>query len=134
MHFRRPCLSARYAKLIARGDVTGDFIENEQRASVLGQQVHVCASRLKDVAACNWASSLISGRCFRHLLDGCCDPPALAGLSTYLERVETLVNAMLSDGGVRLPGSQRETLRATRIRSGIDVEQSLIDEIALAAR
>jgi len=57
------------------------------------------------------------------------DPRALAGGETYLERVETLVGAMLADEGVRLPGARREALRIARLRDGIAVPQALIEEM-----
>ena len=40
------------------------------------------------------------------------DPTALAGRDAYLDRVETLIAAMLEDEGVRLPGSRRDALAA----------------------
>ena len=62
------------------------------------------------------------------------DPDALAGRDRYFERVETLIAAMLEDPNVRLPGARREALAARAAREGIDVAQSLYDQItALAA-
>ena len=57
------------------------------------------------------------------------DPAALAGNATYLERVETLIAAMLEDDEVRLPGARRveNTARATKegIEISADLEQQL---------
>ena len=47
------------------------------------------------------------------------DPDALAGRGVYLERVETLVAAMLEDPGVRLPGVRRDALAAAAARDGV---------------
>lgn len=56
------------------------------------------------------------------------DPGALAGNERYLERVETLVTAMLADEGVRLPGSRR--FAAERgARGGIEVADDLLARI-----
>ncbi|HVF65376.1 MAG TPA: Ldh family oxidoreductase [Casimicrobiaceae bacterium] len=63
------------------------------------------------------------------------DPDALAGRDVYFERVETLVTGMLSDEGVRLPGSRREALFAKASEGGIEIPQALAQELeALAAR
>lgn len=60
-------------------------------------------------------------------------PGALAGEATYLERVETLVEAMLAEEGVRLPGARRAALLAGAAE-GLDVPLSLIEGLnALAA-
>ena len=56
------------------------------------------------------------------------DPDALAGRDVYLERVETLVAAMLEDEGVRLPGARRAEL-ARRNAAGIDVPSALMKQI-----
>ena len=53
------------------------------------------------------------------------DPAALAGREVYLERIETMVAAMLRDGGVRLPGARRQTLAASAAKNGIDVPPEL---------
>jgi len=54
------------------------------------------------------------------------DPGALAGVERYLERVETLVGAMLADSGVRLPGTRRFELRARAERDGVDLPDALL--------
>jgi len=57
------------------------------------------------------------------------DPESLAGRDTYLERVETVVTAMLEDEGVRLPGARRfAAVRAAR-EGGIDVPDDLLAQI-----
>jgi (2R)-3-sulfolactate dehydrogenase (NADP+) len=57
------------------------------------------------------------------------DPAALAGRDVFLERVETLVTAMLADDGVRLPGSRRAALRAQAQRDGVELPQGLLDQL-----
>lgn len=57
------------------------------------------------------------------------DPGALAGHATFLDRVETLIAAMLEDGGVRLPGARRDALRAAATVQGIAVPQPLLDQL-----
>ena len=54
------------------------------------------------------------------------DPGALGGNASYLSRVETLVQEMLADEGVRLPGARRERLRQQAEADGIDVPDALL--------
>jgi (2R)-3-sulfolactate dehydrogenase (NADP+) len=54
------------------------------------------------------------------------DPGALAGRERYLERIETLVEAMLADPGVRLPGARRLELRGRAEREGVEVPDALL--------
>ena len=56
------------------------------------------------------------------------DPGALAGRETYLERVETLVQAMLDDGA-RMPGQRRLDNAARAHRDGIAVDDGLYQEL-----
>ena len=63
------------------------------------------------------------------------DPDALAGRATYLDRVETLVDAMLATPTVRLPGQRRDALAAKAAAEGIEVPDALHAQLtALAAR
>jgi len=57
------------------------------------------------------------------------DPGATAGSSVYFERVETLVEAMLSDPGVRLPGDRRHQVRALAAREGVDIPDALYRQL-----
>jgi (2R)-3-sulfolactate dehydrogenase (NADP+) len=57
------------------------------------------------------------------------DPEALAGRDVFFARVETLIAAMLMDAGVRLPGARRAALAAKAARDGIEIPQSLADEL-----
>ena len=57
------------------------------------------------------------------------DPEALAGREVFFARVEMLVAEMTKDAGVRLPGDRREALAARAARDGIEVPQSLADEL-----
>jgi len=61
------------------------------------------------------------------------DPGALAGREVFLERVETLVAAMLEDDGVRLPGDRRRDNRAKALRDGIAVPPDLLAKIRTLA-
>jgi len=61
------------------------------------------------------------------------DPGALAGREVFLERVETLVAAMLEDDGVRLPGDRRRDNRARSLRDGIAVPPELLAKIRTLA-
>lgn len=62
------------------------------------------------------------------------DPSALAGRDTYLERVETLVTAMLADDGVRLPGARRAALAARAGRDGVEIPAALAEQLAQLAQ
>jgi (2R)-3-sulfolactate dehydrogenase (NADP+) len=62
------------------------------------------------------------------------DPDALAGRDVYLERVETLIDAMLQDTGVRLPGARRAALATKAQAQGIEVPQSLADSLRALAQ
>jgi (2R)-3-sulfolactate dehydrogenase (NADP+) len=62
------------------------------------------------------------------------DPAALAGRDAYLERVETLVAAMLADDGVRLPGARRQRLDAAARTRGIDVADATLASLEALAR
>ncbi|HLX23918.1 MAG TPA: Ldh family oxidoreductase [Usitatibacter sp.] len=62
------------------------------------------------------------------------DPAALAGEDAYLDRVEALVEAMLEDPGVRLPGERRMHNLERASREGVSIPEDLLDNIrALAA-
>jgi len=61
------------------------------------------------------------------------DPDALAGRSTYLARVETLVAAMLEQPGVRLPGQRRDALAAAAARDGLEIPPALHAQLAALA-
>jgi (2R)-3-sulfolactate dehydrogenase (NADP+) len=53
------------------------------------------------------------------------DPGALAGNELYLSRVEALIESLLQDPEVRLPGQRRHGLADAAIRDGIDIPASL---------
>lgn len=57
------------------------------------------------------------------------DPAALAGREVYLERVETLVAAMLADPQVRLPGERRVASREKAARDGVAIAPELLARI-----
>ncbi len=57
------------------------------------------------------------------------DPGALAGNSSYLDRLEVLVAEMLKDDGVRLPGARREALRRKAEADGLEVADALLAQL-----
>ena len=57
------------------------------------------------------------------------DPGALAGHEVYLERVETLMQAMLADPEVRLPGERRRANAARAREQGVDVPADLLAKV-----
>ena len=61
------------------------------------------------------------------------DPGALAGREVFLERVETLVSAMLEDPGVRLPGARRIAQREKARAAGIALPAELLARIRALA-
>jgi (2R)-3-sulfolactate dehydrogenase (NADP+) len=61
------------------------------------------------------------------------DPDALAGREVFLERVETLVAAMLADAGVRLPGDRRRASRAKLAAEGLALAPDLAAKIRALA-
>jgi (2R)-3-sulfolactate dehydrogenase (NADP+) len=61
------------------------------------------------------------------------DPEALAGREVFLERVETLVGAMLADAGVRLPGDRRRANRERIAKEGIALAPDLAAKIRVLA-
>lgn len=61
------------------------------------------------------------------------DPGALAGSDVYFARMETLVEFMLEDEGVRLPGDRRRSIAAKAAQSGVDIPEALYKQIAALA-
>jgi (2R)-3-sulfolactate dehydrogenase (NADP+) len=61
------------------------------------------------------------------------DPRALAGDAVYFERVETLVEAMVADDDVRLPGERRRINRERAEREGVSVPAELLAKIRVLA-
>jgi (2R)-3-sulfolactate dehydrogenase (NADP+) len=62
------------------------------------------------------------------------DPGALAGDETFHRRLELLVNTMLLDESVRLPGSRRQGASIAARRSGVEVAPAMLAQLqALAA-
>jgi (2R)-3-sulfolactate dehydrogenase (NADP+) len=61
------------------------------------------------------------------------DPDALAGREVFLDRVETLVHAMLEDEGVRLPGARRRTLADAAAREGVTIPDALAAQLQALA-
>lgn len=61
------------------------------------------------------------------------DPAALAGRDVFLERVETLVAAMLEEPGVRLPGERRRDHRERATRDGLQIPAELMAKIRALA-
>lgn len=62
------------------------------------------------------------------------DPGALAGSDAYFARLERLIDMMLEDEGVRLPGERRLVLARQAEREGIDVPEGLYRQIVTLAQ
>ena len=63
------------------------------------------------------------------------DPGALAGQDRFLDRVETLVAAMLEDEGVRLPGGRRFAAEARSEAEGMEISTTTLEMLeGLAGR
>jgi (2R)-3-sulfolactate dehydrogenase (NADP+) len=61
------------------------------------------------------------------------DPAAMGGVDVYRDRVETLIAAMLEDGGVRLPGARRYANAAKAEKEGINLPDTLLAQIKALA-
>lgn len=63
------------------------------------------------------------------------DPGALAGAEVFHERIETLIETMLADPDVRLPGARRQTRMREAEADGIEVNATLMAQLtSLAAQ
>lgn len=62
------------------------------------------------------------------------DPDALAGSETYFSRLETLIETMLADEGVRLPGARRQQAAGRSRAEGIEIPSALHQELVNLAR
>lgn len=61
------------------------------------------------------------------------DPAALAGNDVYFERIETLVQTMLADPGVRLPGERRRELARKAQETGVTLPAPLYEQLRALA-
>ncbi len=61
------------------------------------------------------------------------DPGALAGESMYFSRVETLIEKMLEDPGVRLPGERRLRNQGTATAQGMQIPDDLYAKVRALA-
>lgn len=57
------------------------------------------------------------------------DPAALAGSDRYFSRLEVIIENMLRDEGVRLPGTRRQKLLAAARSSGIEISEAAHREL-----
>jgi (2R)-3-sulfolactate dehydrogenase (NADP+) len=57
------------------------------------------------------------------------DPEAFSGRDHFLERVEVIMESILSQEGARLPGGRREQLRKDAAEKGLTVPAKLVDEV-----
>jgi (2R)-3-sulfolactate dehydrogenase (NADP+) len=62
------------------------------------------------------------------------DPDAVAGGTEYFNRLEAMLGRMLEEDGVRLPGARRHAASARAREHGIDIPQSLSDELQRLSR
>jgi (2R)-3-sulfolactate dehydrogenase (NADP+) len=56
-------------------------------------------------------------------------PASLAGMDIYNDRVEALVEAMLQEPDVRLPGDRRHNLASAAVREGVQVSDTLLADL-----
>ncbi|MGZ8211192.1 MAG: Ldh family oxidoreductase, partial [Burkholderiales bacterium] len=61
------------------------------------------------------------------------DPGSLAGGDVYNQRVEALIDAMLEEPGVRLPGERRRECEERARREGIEIGEALLAELRALA-
>jgi len=61
------------------------------------------------------------------------DPQAFAGRAVYNERTETLIAAMISEPGVRLPGYRRYALAEEAERDGVAISSALYAQLEALA-
>jgi (2R)-3-sulfolactate dehydrogenase (NADP+) len=61
------------------------------------------------------------------------DPEALAGSRVYQQRIETLIELMLADDGVRLPGYRRHEIAAASEKNGIALNRKLFEQLRALA-
>jgi (2R)-3-sulfolactate dehydrogenase (NADP+) len=61
------------------------------------------------------------------------DPAALAGADVYSSRLEVMINAMLRDEGVRLPGARRQKLTLAAREQGLQIAEAQVSELLLLA-
>jgi (2R)-3-sulfolactate dehydrogenase (NADP+) len=61
------------------------------------------------------------------------DPNAMGGAAVFAERIETLIAAMLTDEGVRLPGARRYELQRKAQRDGVNVPDALLTQLRTIA-
>jgi (2R)-3-sulfolactate dehydrogenase (NADP+) len=61
------------------------------------------------------------------------DPEALTGADSYYSRLETMISRMFADDGVRLPGTRRQQHAARARADGIDIPDSLHQELKMLA-
>ncbi len=54
---------------------------------------------------------------------------APGGGAAYAQRLETMLEALLNEPGVRLPGADRHTFKASAETNGVEVPQDLIDKL-----
>lgn len=57
------------------------------------------------------------------------DPGALAGQAAYFERIEALLDVMLQDDSVRLPGARRQSLEQKAAGQGVEIPDALLTQI-----
>lgn len=61
------------------------------------------------------------------------DPDALAGAESYFSRLEVMIEKLLADEGVRLPGARREQAAAQARAGGIPLSDTLYGELTALA-
>jgi (2R)-3-sulfolactate dehydrogenase (NADP+) len=61
------------------------------------------------------------------------DPNAMGGAAVFAERVETLIASMLADDGVRLPGARRYELQRRAQHDGVNIADTVLNQLKALA-
>ena len=102
------------------------------KGAALGLMVEILAAPLTGSALSTEASSFFTPEgeppCTGQFLLAI-DPEAFSGRDHFLERVEVIMESILSQEGARLPGGRREQLRDQAAEKGLSVPAKLVDEV-----
>jgi (2R)-3-sulfolactate dehydrogenase (NADP+) len=102
------------------------------KGAALGLMVEILSAPLTGSALSTEASSFFTTEgeppCTGQFLLAV-DPEAFSGNAHFLDRVEIIMESILSQEGARLPGGRREQLRKDAAENGLSVPAKLVDEV-----